>query len=54
LALVTTAPRPSLHQLRPDSPPRIDDWVAHALAIAPSERFASVRALYNALATLAK
>lgn len=54
LKLVTTAARPSLYQLRPDLPPRIDDWVAHALAIAPSERFASVRALYNALATLAK
>jgi eukaryotic-like serine/threonine-protein kinase len=52
LMLVTTAPRPSLHRLRPDLPPRIDDWVQHALAAAPGERFSSVRALYNAFATL--
>jgi len=53
LVLATTAPRPSLHQIRTDLPPRIDDWVEHALAISPSERFSSARALYNALSSLA-
>ena len=52
LMLVTTAPRPSLHELRPDLHPRIDDWVQHALAAAPGERFSSVRALYNAFGSL--
>jgi serine/threonine-protein kinase len=48
LLLATTAPRPSLRQRRPDLPPRVDDWVEHALAIAPRDRFSTVRALYNA------
>ncbi len=51
LLMVTTAPRPSLHQIRPELPRRIDDWVQHALAISPEERFSSVRALYNAFAS---
>lgn len=51
LLLVTTAPRPSLRRLRPELPPRIDDWVQHALAISPLERFSTVRALYNAFAS---
>jgi serine/threonine-protein kinase len=51
LLLTTTAPRPSLHRLRPDLSPRIDDWVEHALAIAPRDRFSGVRALYNAFAS---
>jgi serine/threonine-protein kinase len=46
---VTTAPRPSLHALRPDLPPAIDDWVAHALAIDRAQRFQRVTALWNAL-----
>jgi serine/threonine-protein kinase len=49
LKSVTTAPRPSLHKLRPDLPERIDDWVAHALAIEREERFQRVTALWNAL-----
>ncbi len=52
LLLVTTAARPSLHELRPDLPPRIDDWLQHALAASPGDRFSSVRALYNAFASL--
>lgn len=49
LEKVMTAPRPSLHALRPDLPARIDDWVEHAMAILPDDRFFTVRALWNAL-----
>ncbi|MGA2450137.1 MAG: serine/threonine-protein kinase [Polyangiaceae bacterium] len=49
LRLVTSAPRPSLHALRPDLPEKIDAWVAHALAVSPLDRFSSPRALHNAL-----
>lgn len=52
--LVTTAPRPSLHALRPDLPQEIDAWVEHALAIDPEERFMSARALWSALAAVAR
>lgn len=45
------AERPSLHALRPDLPPAIDDWVRAALAIEPDERFANVRAAWTALNT---
>jgi len=53
LLQVTTSPRPSLHRLRPDLPAKVDGWVEHALAISPRDRFSSVRALYNAFASLA-
>jgi eukaryotic-like serine/threonine-protein kinase len=53
LAMVTTAPRPSLRRIRPDLPPNIDAWVEHALAISADERFSSTRALYNAFASMA-
>jgi serine/threonine-protein kinase len=46
--LVTTAPRPSLHALRPDLPPAIDDWVKRALAIEPADRFDRVRSMWTA------
>jgi serine/threonine protein kinase len=46
---VTSAPRPSLHALRPDLSPAVDDWVEHALAIDPEHRFQSVTALLRAL-----
>ncbi|MCC6216608.1 MAG: serine/threonine protein kinase [Polyangiaceae bacterium] len=49
LELVTKAPRPSLHALRPDLPPDIDRWVAQALAIDPDSRFYRVRAMWGAL-----
>lgn len=52
--LVTEAPRPSLHALRPDLPVDIDDWVQQALAIHPDERFMSVRALWSALRVIAE
>jgi serine/threonine protein kinase len=45
---VTAAPRPSLLALRPELGPDIDDWVTHALAIDPAERFQSVTALFRA------
>ena len=50
LVLVTSAPRPSLHALRPDLPPAVDDWVEQALAIDREERFSTVRALLLAFA----
>jgi eukaryotic-like serine/threonine-protein kinase len=49
LHLVTTAERPSLHQLRPDLSPEIDDWTAQVLAIDPDLRFQKVRGMWNAL-----
>jgi serine/threonine-protein kinase len=45
---VTTAPRPSLHALRPELSTDIDDWVTHALAVDPDHRFQSVTALFRA------
>ena len=45
----SSAPRPSLHALRPDLPASIDDWVKAALAIERDERFVTVRASWNAL-----
>jgi serine/threonine-protein kinase len=48
LRLATGGPRPSLHALRPDLPPEVDDWVYQALAIEPAERFFRIRALWNA------
>jgi eukaryotic-like serine/threonine-protein kinase len=45
----SSAPRPSLHQLRQDLPLKVDDWVKSALAIEPAERFMTVRASWNAL-----
>ncbi len=49
LQTVTTAPRPSPRAIRPDLPPAIDDWIEHALAIDPNQRFQNVRALEHAL-----
>lgn len=48
LKAVTTAPRPSLHAVRPDLPPAIDDWVQQAMAIEPDARFQAVIALWRA------
>ena len=49
LALVTTAERPSLHELRPDLPLEVDTWVAEVLAVDPDLRFHQVRGMWNAL-----
>lgn len=51
--LATTAPRPSLHALRPDLPPEVDAWVEQALAIDPDRRFLRVRGMWAALKSLA-
>jgi serine/threonine-protein kinase len=45
----SSAPRPSLHALRPDLPEAVDDWVKSALAIERDERFMTVRASWRAL-----
>jgi eukaryotic-like serine/threonine-protein kinase len=45
----SSAPRPSLYELRPDLPTAIDDWVKAALAIERDERFTTVRASWRAL-----
>lgn len=45
----SSAPRPSLHALRPDLPRAVDDWVSAALAIDRDERFVTVRASFRAL-----
>lgn len=45
---VTGADRPSLHALRPDLPPEVDDWVRQVLAVDVVRRFQSVTALWRA------
>ena len=49
LLAVTRGKRPSLHALRPDLPPAVDAWVERALAAVPSDRFATVRELWDGL-----
>jgi serine/threonine-protein kinase len=49
--IVTSAPRPSLHALRPDLPRIIDGWVEQVLAVSPAHRFANVTAAWRALLT---
>jgi serine/threonine protein kinase len=48
-AWAMTGERPSLHALRPSLPVAIDAWLEKALAIAPADRFQSVRSLWTAL-----
>jgi serine/threonine protein kinase len=48
----SSSPRPSLHALRPDLPPSVDDWVKVALAIDREERFTTARASWNALSAV--
>ncbi|MBS2015386.1 MAG: serine/threonine protein kinase [Deltaproteobacteria bacterium] len=43
------AERPSLHALRPDLTPDVDEWVKQALAPDPQERFRTVTATWRAL-----
>lgn len=45
---VTSAPRPSLHALRQDLPPEVDDWVQQTLAVDPRQRFQTVLAMWRA------
>jgi serine/threonine-protein kinase len=49
LKKVTSAPRPSLHAIRPDLPPAVDQWVNQALAANRELRFAKVGAMWKAL-----
>ena len=49
LRIVRTAPRPSLHEVRPDLPKVIDEWVKLALAIERDDRFQKASALWSAL-----
>ena len=49
LELATTAPRPSLHALRPELPAAVDEWVEQSLAIEPGERFNKISGMWNAL-----
>src|SRR6187431_394447 len=44
----TTGARPSLLKFRPDLPFALEGWVTHALALDREQRFANVRALWNA------
>ncbi|MEB2310518.1 MAG: serine/threonine-protein kinase [Sorangiineae bacterium] len=48
----TSAPRPSLHALRPDLPKEIDDWVAQALAIQRELRFTRMRGMWAAFRSI--
>ena len=49
LRKVTQSERPSLHALRSDLSPRVDDWVQMALAVNPDERFQNAGAALAAL-----
>jgi serine/threonine-protein kinase len=47
--LASSAPRPSLRAFRPDLSPKVDAWVARALAIEPDRRYQTVHGLWNGL-----
>jgi serine/threonine protein kinase len=48
LKTVTTAERPSLHALRPDLPPDVDEWVRMSLSIDPNKRFLRIKGMWGA------
>ena len=52
IRLVTTAERPSLHKVRYELDPIIDDWVKESLAIDPANRFFKVSAMWNAFKSI--
>lgn len=47
--LVTRGARPSVVAERPDLPKAIDSWMARALAVAPADRFQSIRQMWDEL-----
>lgn len=47
-----TAPRPSLHALRPELPKEVDDWVQKALAISLDKRYAFVSEMWADLSAI--
>ena len=47
MTMVKSAPRPSLHALRPELPEALDAWVEQALAAGRDQRFMTVRALWR-------
>jgi eukaryotic-like serine/threonine-protein kinase len=49
MVAVLTAERPSLHKIRPDLSPNVDDWVQHSLTPDREMRFQNVTAMWNAL-----
>lgn len=49
---VTSAPRPSLHALRRDLPPAVDEWVEQVLAADPDLRFMRIRGMWMAFRSL--
>jgi serine/threonine protein kinase len=54
LVAVTRGPRPSLTALRRELPVAIDGWVEKALAIEPSDRFASIAKMWESLRAIAE
>jgi serine/threonine-protein kinase len=46
---ITTSARPSLRAFRRELPEGVDAWVGQVLAIDPDQRFARIRAAWNAL-----
>lgn len=49
LDMATSQERPSLRAFRPELPVEVDDWVRQVLAIAPDERFLTIRGSWTAL-----
>ncbi len=54
LVAVTRGPRPSVRQARRELPPAIDGWFEKALAIEPSDRFATMSKMWDVLRAIAE